>query len=420
VYSVGPGKELAFNSVMPPAHDALMKRRGSVWLVIALLLLSAPVHVSALAVVPAAPGAVLATATPTPERRDGETVTTGVVRGRPPAAGRHSPRNPGPAHALPRLPVAHANHLGTPRVVLADYMMWYSPETFNNGLTFDIPEAGPYSSADPETLRRQIRQAQSACLDGFTAHWYGPFEPRTTAGFERLLQASATTNLQHAVVLLTNSWYGADEKMLTDAIQYVVDHWAYRPNYLRLGGRPVIFFTDMQRPWNSIGAAKAGWARIRAAVDPDHKQIWMAEGLTAAYNPLFDGLYVYRIDHRDAPGAWTKQPWYANALRAVEQQGNLPLGGLYFADSIAPGYDDTRAVNAPMDVRVPAPPFARDRRNGGYYADTFAVTAQTNGDFLIVKSFNEWVEGTAIEPGKGYGDLYLNMTCDFASQYRNR
>jgi hypothetical protein len=208
--------------------------------------------------------------------------------------------------------------------------------------------------------------------------------------------------------------------MLTDAIQHVIDNWADHPSYLRLGGRPVIFFTDMQRPWTSLGAAKAGWARIRAAVDADHDLIWMAEGLSATYNPLFDGLYIYRIDHRDSPGAWVKQPWYANALREVEQQGDLPLGGLYFADSIAPGYDDTRAVNAPMDVRVPAPPFARDRRNGAYYADTFAVTARTGGDFLIVKSFNEWVEGTAIEPGESFGDQYLEQTCQFANEYRMR
>jgi len=69
---------------------------------------------------------------------------------------------------------------------------------------------------------------------------------------------------------------------------------------------------------------------------------------------------------------------------------------------------------------VPAPAFARDRRNGAYYADTFAVTAKTGGDFLIVKSFNEWVEGTAIEPGESFGDLYLDMTCQFANEYRYR
>jgi len=40
--------------------------------------------------------------------------------------------------------------------------------------------------------------------------------------------------------------------------------------------------------------------------------------------------------------------------------------------------------------------WARDRANGQYYADTFAATSQTGGDFLFVKSFNEWVEGTEV------------------------
>ncbi len=397
---------------------AKMTKRLFVWLVLCVALVATPIHsvVGLAAAVPTTP--VWVTPTPVPT----EPPSVGLMRARQGAAAAPvgQGRNPGPSTPAARLPVAALNHLGTPRVVLADYMMWYAPNTFDGSLTFDVPDAGPYSSADPATIRRQVAQAQAACLDGFTAHWYGPFEPRTTANFERLLQASARTNLRHAVVLLTNSWHSANEQLLTEAIQYVIDHWADHPSYLRMGGRPVIFFTDMQRPWGSPGAAKAGWARIRAAVDPDHKLIWMAEGLSATYNPLFDGLYIYRIDHRDSPGAWVKQPWYANALRGVEQQGNLPIGGLYFADSIAPGYDDTRAVNAPMDVRLPAPAFARDRRDGGYYADTFAVTSKTDGDFLIVKSFNEWVEGTAIEPGETYGDLYVDLTCQYANEYRNR
>ena len=48
------------------------------------------------------------------------------------------------------------------------------------------------------------------------------------------------------------------------------------------------------------------------------------------------------------------------------------------------------------------------------------VRAQTGGDFLFVKSFNEWVEGTAIEPGAGFGSGYLGLTCQYANEYRSR
>jgi hypothetical protein len=322
--------------------------------------------------------------------------------------------------ALP--PPARLNHMGTPRVVLADYMLWYDPSTFNGAQTFDLPAAGPYDSADWSTLKRQLHEGQQACLDGFTAHWFGPQDPVTTNGFTRLLKASATTNMHHALVLLTNSWPGANEQTLINAIQYAQQHWVNDDHYLRLGGRPLLLFTDMSRPWGGDGLALASWQRIRAATDPDHKMIWMAEGLYTLYNPLFDGLFVYRIDHRDFPMSWLKQPRFANQLRVLEaqDQGLLPLGGLYWADTIAPGYDDTRAVNAPFDVRSPQPAFARDRQDGAYYAATFAVTAQTNGDFLLVKSYNEWVEGTAIEPSVTYGDKYLNLTCQFANTYRTR
>jgi hypothetical protein len=291
---------------------------------------------------------------------------------------------------------------------------------FDGNKTFDVPRDGGYNSDDYGTIQRHVAQAGQACLNGFSAHWYGPQEGRTTNNFNQLLNASAGTGLRHAVVLQTNVLPGASEQMIIDAVRHVLAKWGQHGNYLRLGGKPVIFFTDMPRPWGSEAAALQGWARIRAATDPQHNSIWMAEGLTAAYNPLFDGLYVYRIDHRDFPQSWLKQPRWANSLRSVERRGGLPIGGLYFADTISPGFDDTRAANAGSDLRAPAPPFARDRQGGGYYADTFAVTAQTGGDLMLVKSFNEWIEGTVIEPGKTYGDLYLNLTCQYANAYRGR
>ena len=291
--------------------------------------------------------------------------------------------------------------------------MWYDASTFDGAKTWDVPSAGAYNSDDYGVIQRHVAQAGQACLNGFAAHWYGPTNSRTTNNFNSLLAASAGTNLRHAIVIQTNILPGATEQMIIDAINHLIANWAYSGNYLRLGGKPLIIFTDMPRPWGSDSAALAGWARIRAATDPNHNTIWIAEGLYPTFNPLFDGLYVYRIDHRDYPRSWLKQKRWADGLRAVGSN-------LYFADTIAAGFDDTRSVNAPGDLRSGAPHFARDRRGGGYFADTFAATANTGGDFLFVKSFNEWIEGTEIEPGTSYGDTYLNLTCGYANAYRNR
>ena len=316
--------------------------------------------------------------------------------------------------------VPGVNHLGTEKVVLADYMMWYDPSSFDGNITWDVPSAGAYNSDDPATIKRHVQLAQYACLDGLAAHWYGPNDARTTNNFNQLLDASAGTGLRHAVVILTNILPGISEHDVLNASRHALDNWAQGPNYLRLGGRPVLIFSDMPRPWGSDAVALAGWARIRNEVDPGHNSIWFAEGLTTTYNPLFDGLYVYRIDHAQFPKSWLKQPRWRNALRGVEAQGNLPLGGLYFADTIAPGFDDTLSVNAPIDLRTSTEAFGRDRRDGEYYAETYSVISETEGDMLLVKSLNEWIEGTEIEPGVTYGDQYVTQTCQYANDYRTR
>jgi hypothetical protein len=82
-----------------------------------------------------------------------------------------------------------------------------------------------------------------------------------------------------------------------------------------------------------------------------------------------------------------------------------------------PGWDDTRSVGRP-DLRAPSPAFARDRAGGGYYERTFNAVIGTNPDMIIVHSFNEWIEGSQIEPSVTYGDFYLNLTAQLIARYR--
>ena len=72
-----------------------------------------------------------------------------------------------------------------------------------------------------------------------------------------------------------------------------------------------------------------------------------------------------------------------------------------------PGYDDTGTD------RVDA--FAVDRKNGNYYRETWSAAVASQPDWVLITSFNEWVEGTMIEVSTSYGDLYLNLTRDLAA-----
>jgi hypothetical protein len=71
-------------------------------------------------------------------------------------------------------------------------------------------------------------------------------------------------------------------------------------------------------------------------------------------------------------------------------------------------------------VRVPNQPHKLDRANGQTYEATFQGALASQPDWLIVGSFNEWVEGTYIEPSEQYGDSYLKITQSLVQRFQSR
>ena len=62
-----------------------------------------------------------------------------------------------------------------------------------------------------------------------------------------------------------------------------------------------------------------------------------------------------------------------------------------------PGYDDF-ATGRP-DA------FARPREDGTYYRACWQGATQSNADWVVITSFNEWLEGTHVEPSTLYNCL---------------
>lgn len=311
------------------------------------------------------------------------------------------------------------NHAGTEKLVIANYFAWYDESTWSIGLTSDTPLV-PYNSDDFGTMQRHLAWAQQAGLDGFAFHWFAPGD-RTDANLQRFLSISAsagaseTRPFRSSVTFLRHILPGATRQDVVAALRYIADAYGGNAHYLRLGGKMVVFFSDMPRvPGHPGETPQQAWASIRAEVDPGNAMLWFAEGLDPSYLATFDGLYVYKIDHRDYPRSYLKAPRYAAYVRSAERSAQRTK---YWIGTIMPGWDDTRSVNFP-DLRVPSPVFARDRAGGAYFQATFSAAIATQPDMLLVHSFNEWVEGSMIEPSVTYGDLYLNLAAGLAGQFR--
>ncbi len=306
------------------------------------------------------------------------------------------------------------------RLVLAQYFAWYDAGGWNdcNISAGDLP-LEPYASDDPAAITRHIGLAREAGLDGFLLHWFGPGD-RTDRNCEVLLARSQWLDFYSTVVFSYHIWPARpnpNQQNVAEAIRYLMDRYSAQPNFLHLDGKPVLFFIDVYRVPVAAGQTpQQFWAAVRDEVDPQRQAWWMAEGLDASYLAVFDGLYVFKITHADYPDDYRKSVRWAGQVRRWAEQTGRPK--LWLA-TISPGWDDLRA-GCKADVRVPNQPHRRDREDGALYQATFDAALKSNPDWLLLSSFNEWVEGTYIEPSVLYGDKYVKMTREFADSFKGQ
>lgn len=318
-----------------------------------------------------------------------------------------------PINIRPKFNGAPVSFSRNSRLVLAHYFAWYDGHGWDacNISAGDKP-LEPYHSDDPAAIARHVHIAREIGLNGFTLHWFAPRD-RTDRNFGALLAQSEGSDFASTIVFSHHIWHGRPRD-IPGALRYVIEQHAAHPNFLRLAGKPVIFFTDVYRtPGKS---PQQYWAEMRQQVDPQHQTVWIAEGLDPSYLDVFDGLYVFKITHAAYPHDYQKSATWGNRVRQWAQQTGQPK---LWIGTITSGWDDLRSGCKP-DVRVDNTSHRLDRDNGAVYESTFSYALQSNPDWLIVGSFNEWVEGTYIEPSEQYGDKYMQMTKEFVQQFRDK
>lgn len=299
------------------------------------------------------------------------------------------------ALALLLVPSARAEPVPEPqRVLLAFYYAWFDPDSFGPGSTSDTP-LEPYNSDDPAVIARQIDQARAAGIDGFIVSWLGPGN-RTDENLARVLEQAAPRHFRVSVYVEVDAQAGPAET--ASSLAYLLERYGQHPSFLRKDGRPVLFFWRQQR------FSPETWAAIRQQVDPAGATLWIAEGTTDAYFNAFDGLHLFSI-------AWAPDParplatWAQRTAAAAQRYGPR-----LWIPTIMPGYDDLAVRGG----------YARDREGGAYYRRTMEAALATNPQWaVVITSWNEWPEGSQIEPSASYGNAYLDLTADFAWRFKS-
>ncbi|TML68992.1 MAG: hypothetical protein E6G13_10195 [Actinobacteria bacterium] len=254
---------------------------------------------------------------------------------------------------------------------------WYSTATHDGGYAhwqqgshtppWDIgsvyfPARGAYSSADPHVLVAQMRDIRRARVDEVVSSWWGPGSPEDDRlpmirriarreGLNLAIQLEPYRGRSIASIgqdLAYLRGLGIHDVYVYRSEDFPAEAWATLP--LKLSG--VRTFAQTSR----IGfAAKAG----------------------------FDGFYTYDI----LVYGGDKFARLCAEAHAVK---------LLCAPSVGPGYDAEQATGDPN---------VKPRDNGATYDTMWRAAVAAGADLVTITSYNEWSEGTQIEPA-GHGGRY--------------
>lgn len=225
------------------------------------------------------------------------------------------------------------------------------------------PARGPYSSGDRKLVRSQMREIAETGIDTVIVSWWGPGSVE-----DRRLRpvAAEARKAGLRIALHVEPWGGRTPARVVEAVR----------GMRGLGIRDVYVY-------DSIVDDDAAWRAALARLDG--VRVFAHTTLPGkARKGGFQGLYTYDVLVNDG----------RSFRRMCKGARRL---GLACAPSIGPGFDSFRATG---EARL------RQRSDGRWYDHMWQTAMRAAPDVITITSYNEWHEGTQIEPARATAGTY--------------
>ena len=332
------------------------------------------------------------------------------------------------------------------------YIWWGIP--FNNHWEHGVkytPFLGRYNSSDPLTADKHILWAKQHGIDFFAVSWLGEgkwidwinWTEDHTWDFDEIdhnlrnitLNAPHLQNFNFCLfyeteIVIRTANQRPDKnftEIFTDDIVYAAENYFINPSYLRVNGRPVLFLYNLPYLYANLTTSRAQGLlnSTRELSENMGVNIYFVGDVGPGPSPKdvnsdwlysMDAVTSYFFSHHLISEGWQNIMKYAETYYP---QWRLAMNskGIRFIPNAYPGFDNTEYViwlnrtyglnRTSLDSVLPLNEtmFKKMLTTALNYADK-------DLKIVMVTSWNEWLESTAIEPSMEFGELFLHAVLD--------
>lgn len=274
------------------------------------------------------------------------------------------------------------------------------------------PKLGPYSSTDPEIIAAHMRMLCHGGIGVIVVAWYPPGRSDSNGGTKQqeegpfsfdslmspLLDAAHAHDIRIAVHI--EPYEGRTAESTLRDVRYITARYGKHPALAR-APRPLINTPErrgiarkrtlpLMYVYDSYRIPSSEWALAL-------RQLWgtpsdaVLLGLVCERDQMetnlaggFDGMYTYFAADGFTWASTKQSSW--QAMKSFADRNDM-----LFVPSIGPGYTDTT-------IRPWNGENTRARHGGRYFANAIKFVKNLRVSMVSITSFNEWHEGTQIEP----------------------
>jgi hypothetical protein len=307
------------------------------------------------------------------------------------------------------------------------YAMWnsdyeqnpHNPEVIlyngeHDTATIGQPLIGLYDSSDPYLIEYQFQLMKLTGIDGVIVDWDGRrINPERHQMFLKILPYLEKYQLE--LIVCFEEWCGyypegtyenrqAEISAAIDELDWLEKNITSKTYYADYHGyKPILVFRKIPNQWFK----PIEWKYIKETFASKKLQFYFNDCYDVKYNQVVDGWFYWVggfNEHNVNTLPYLKNEYY-NYLEQCSQ--NDPKKDVLM--SVVPGFDDTMVWGWGDRARI-AP-----RYNGKRYELMWEWIIKNDFDFVQIVTWNDWNEGSQIEPSTRYGYQYLEMTKNYIS-----